>query len=205
MDSNPAGAPQPPSGSTEAPVVEKFAPTSGRATGIAALVAAVAVVVAAVVDHRVPAAMVAGAAFLAVLSWAALLRPRVWATTEALVLRNMVDTVTIPLASVHTVVVRQVMAVGVGETRYVSAAIGRSRREAIKTARAKRDRPTESYTVFVEDRILQLAEEAQQRHGIARRSDEQVALAAAVHRAWAWPEIGGLVVTGATFAALLVS
>lgn len=147
-----------------------------------------------------------GALVFGVLVWAAMLRPRVWATPEALVLRNMLDTVSIPLAAIDTVVVRQVLAVGVGDSRYVSSAIGHSWRQTIKSNRSsERPSATESYPVFVEDRITRLVEDARARHGIQRFTPEQAALADDVHRALAWPEIGVLVGSLVAFVATLVA
>lgn len=188
--------------------VEKFAATSGRILGVIALVGVVAIVVIGIVDrdHGFPAVVVTGALVFGVLVWAAMLRPRVWATPEALVLRNMLDTVSIPLAAIDTVVVRQVLAVGVGDSRYVSSAIGHSWRQTIKSNRSsERPSATESYPVFVEDRITRLVEDARARHGIKRFTPEQAALADDVRRALAWPEIGVLVGSLVAFVATLVA
>ena len=67
-----------------------------------------------------------GAAFAAIVSYAALLRPAVRVDAGALVLRNMIDTNVIPLALIDEVVVRQVLVVRADEKRYVSPAIGNS-------------------------------------------------------------------------------
>ena len=65
-----------------------------------------------------------GAAFAGILSYAALLRPAVRVDSDALVLRNMLDTNVVPLAAIDEVAVRQVLAVRADEKRYVSPAIG---------------------------------------------------------------------------------
>lgn len=175
--------------------VERFQPTSGRILGGIALVGVLAIVVIGVVDrdHGFPAPVVAGALVFGVLVWAAMLRPRVWATREHLVMRNMLHTVSIPLAAIETVVVRQVLAVSAGDDRFVSPAVGKSWRQALRSNKeAKRATATQSYPVFVEERISQLAEDARAQQGVRRFSDEQVALAADVRREWAWPEIAAL-------------
>jgi hypothetical protein len=197
-------------GATSGEPVEIFRPTSGRVTGVLGLVLVVGVVVIGLVDrtHGFPLPVVAVALVIGVLVWAAMLRPRVWATEEDLVLRNMMHTAWIPLAAIEQVVVRQVLAVSAGEKRYVSPAVGRSWRQTLKSNRARgaddpekasTDVRTPSYPDFVEERISRLAEEARARRGIGLLSDEQLALAAGVRRRWAWPELVGLVVAGVLF------
>lgn len=186
-------------------VVERFRPTSGRAVGIIALVAALVVAAVGVVEHDqgFPVPFVLGAVLVAVLAWAALLRPRVWVTSEDLVLHNMLHTARVPLAAIESVVVRQVLAVTAGERRFVSPAIGRSHRQTVHmTRRGTRPGPLDSYPTFVEDRITQLADDARARAGVAKRSAEQRALAGGVRRDWAWPEVVAL---GAAVLALVFS
>jgi hypothetical protein len=182
--------------------VERFRPTSGRIMGVLALALVAAVVVTGVLDrqHGPPLPVVAGAVVFGALVWSAMLRPRVWITESDLVLRNMLETVSIPLAAIETVVVRQVLAVSAGDARYVSPAIGNSWRQTIKSNRAtERKAPADSYPVFVEERISRLAEDARAKRGIRRFSDEQVALAADVRRRPAWPEIVVLAVATVVF------
>lgn len=182
--------------------VERFHPTSGRIMGTIALVLVAAVVVIGVLDreHGFPMPVVLGAVVFGILVWAAMLRPRVWATGDDLVMRNMLNTAHIPLAAIEQVAVRQVLAVSAGERRFVSPAIGRSFRQTVKSNR-KGPQPTatESYPVFVEERISQLADDARTQRGVRRFSEEQVALGADVRTTWAWPEIVGLVGFGAAF------
>lgn len=186
-------------------VVERFHPTSGRAIGVVALVVALAVVVVGVVEHDqgFPVPFALGAVVVAVLAWAALLRPRVWVTTEDLVLRNMLHTARVPLAAIESVVVRQVLAVSAGERRFVSPAIGRSHRQTVQmTKQGTRPAPQDSYPTFVEDRITQLADDARARAGVPKRSEQQRALAQGARSDWAWPEVVAL---GAAVVALVVS
>ena len=193
-------------GATPQPV-ERFQPTSGRILGVIALVAVLAIVVIGVVDrdHGFPAPVVTGALVFGVLVWAAMLRPRVWATREHLVMRNMLHTVSIPLAAIETVVVRQVLAVSAGDNRFVSPAVGKSWRQTLRSNKqGERDTATASYPVFVEERISQLADDARAQQGVRRFSDEQVALAAGVRRQWAWPEIAALAACVMAFVATLV-
>jgi hypothetical protein len=190
--------------------VERFQPTSGRIMGLLALAAAVGVVVLGLVDRESgsPPPVMAGAVAGGILVWAAMLRPRVWATHDDLVMRNMLHSVSIPLAAIEQVAVRQVLAVSAGEKRYVSPAIGKSWRQAVRSDGAPREpaavQATHSYPDFVQERISRLAEDARARLGVSPLSDEQVALASGVRRTWAWPEIAGLAAATAALVVLLV-
>jgi hypothetical protein len=187
--------------------VERFRPTSGRILGVLALAIALAVVVIGVVDREsgFSAPVVAAAVVVGILVWASMLRPRVWVTEQDLVMRNMLHTVCIPLAAIEQIAVRQVLAVSAGEKRFVSPAIGRNWRQAFRANRAARQpTATESYPVFVEERIAQLAEDARAQAGITLLSDEQLVLAEGVRRTWAWPEIVALVVASVAFVVTLV-
>ena len=182
--------------------VERFRPTSGRLLGVVGLVLVAALVLAGILDNdgRLPVTMIAGAVVFGALVWSAMLRPGVWVTESDLVLRNMLDTIRIPLAAIESVAVRQVLAVGAGDSRYVSPAIGHTWRQTFKSSRgAAPQTATESYPVFVEERITQLAEDARARLGVKRYSDEQVALASGVRREPAWPEIAVLAVAAVVF------
>lgn len=189
--------------------VERFRPTSGRITGAVALVVALAVVVLGFVDPGAfPGPVIAGSLVVAVLVWASTLRPRVSLTDDDLVLRNMLDTVSIPLAAIEEIAVRQVLAVRAGEKRYVSPAVGRSWRQTLKSNRADKDVTLDpalaSYPDFVEQRIRRRCEDERAQRGIQRYSDEQVALAEGVRRTPAWPEIAALAATAVAFVATLV-
>jgi hypothetical protein len=187
--------------------VERFRPTSGRVLGAVGLALVVAVVAAGVLDSDgdLPVTMIAGAVLFGALIWSAMLRPGVWVTESDLVMRNMLDTVRIPLAAIESVVVRQVLAVGAGDSRYVSPAIGQSWRQTYKSTHGAAPKTaTESYPVFVEERISHLAEEARARLGVRRYSDEQVALASGVRRQPAWAEISVLAVAGVVFVVSLL-
>ena len=176
-------------GSAESGYTEKFPPTSGRVVGVLAVLLAVALMVYAIVDGEdgLGAPYAWGAAFAAILSYAALLRPAVRVDSGGLVLRNMLDTNVIPLAAIEEVAVRQVLAVRAHEKRYVSPAIGSS---FLRTIRPRTDRSGErelTYPDYVRDRILHLADGARRRAGSGE--------VAPVSREWAWPEIAALVVT----------
>ena len=209
--------PSEPDESAEA-VVEHFVPTGGRVTGVLGLVMAAGVVVLWLVDRdSIPPVAAAGALIAGVLVWASLLRPRVSASRETLFLRNMLETIHIPLAAVDDVMVRQVLTVRVGEKKYVCPAVGRKLRKVMRAPRAapllspsmpddlqvdlgpssEPERPATDidYADHVEERVRDLVAEARQRHGIRRYSDEAEALARDVRRAPAWAEIVALVLT----------
>ncbi|WP_134764654.1 hypothetical protein [Nocardioides sp. 1609] len=176
---------------------ETFVPTSGRVYGVAAvLLGLTGAVLGLAGEGPVTWWVVALGVNFAALGWAAMLRPGVAVRDETLVLRNIVDTVRIPLAAVEEVAVRQVLAVRAGEKRYTSAAIGRKRRQLRRDDRVPRGGSAdvgrmaeESYGLFVEERIRQLAEEARTTQGIKLYGPEQAALAAGVRREPAVPEI----------------
>ena len=199
--------------------VEHFVPTGGRVSGVLALLLSAAVVVLGLVrPHDVALPVIAGALLGGILAWAALLRPRVSASAETLYLRNMVETVEVPLAAVDELVVRQVLAVRVGEKKFVSPAVGRKLRKVMKVPRpssllmpnlpesignepktSKKIATEVDYADHVESRLRTLVEDARQRHGVRRYSDEALALAGDVRRRPAWPEIVAIGVLSVVF------
>lgn len=175
----------------------RFRPTGGRVMGSLAVIAALVVVAIAASDPGVvPAPVVAGAILLGVLGWASMLWPQVSVTAEDLVLRTMVEYQRLPLAAIEDLAVRQVLAVRVGDKRYVSTAIGKSWRKAVvggKPGTPKdADKPiTEvAYVDYVEQEIRNRMEQARAEAGVGLLSDEQLALAAGVRREPAWLPIG---------------
>jgi hypothetical protein len=185
-------------------VVEDFRASSGRITGLLGMGTSLVVVVLGVAefDRGFPAAVVWAALLAGVLFWSAMLRPRVQVSGSELRLRNMLDTITLPLASIEKIGVRQVLSVRAGDRRYVSSAVGKSWRQALRSDRPLKPGQDAPYPVFVEERLSHLAEEARTRQGITLMSDEQLELAKEVRREWAWPEI---VLLGFTAAGFVVS
>jgi len=188
-------------------VVEDFQPSSGRITGVLGVGICVGIVVLGVVesDEGFPPAAVWAALFGTVLFWSATLRPRVRVTGSELRLRNMLTTISVPLASIEQIVVRQVLSVKAGDHRYISSAVGKSWRQALKQDRPRKPEEDAPYPVFVEERLHQLAEDARTKQGIALMSEEQLALARGVRREWAWPEIVLLGFTAAGFVVALLA
>ena len=207
--------------------LERFAPTGGRVVGTVGLVLAVGVVVLWVLDRDdVPAWVAAGALVGGVLVWASLLRPRVSVSRETLHLRNMLETINVPLAAVDELVVRQVLAVRVGEKKFVSPAVGHKLRKVIRAPRpgqiflptmpetmddpigpaadTERVPTTIDYVDHVEGRLRERIAEARTRHGVRPYSDEAEALARDVRREPAWAEILALGAATLLFVVALV-
>lgn len=170
---------------------EWYRGTSSWVWGILALFAAAVVIVLDLLDgwHL---AVLAGALLFALLSYVAIIRPRVGVQDGDLVLHHMYSTQRIPVAAVETVSVGRTLEVTAGGRHYISAAVGRTLRQAFKGS-GPRD-PQKNYADFVEDRVLWHASDARQAAGIQQDSPEQFALAEDVRRTWAWPWIGATVV-----------
>jgi hypothetical protein len=184
-------------------VVERFAPTSGRISGVVGLITAGVVLILAVLgwDAGTPLGVAIVALLGALLVWAAMLRPALWTTTSELVMRGMFGTHWIPLAAIDTVIVTQVLAVKVGDRRFVSPVIGYTVRQTMKSKvrdaqspSSSAPAPTQEHQAFVEARIAYVAQDARDRLGIRKGSPEQQALAAGVRHTWAWPELAAAAV-----------
>lgn len=199
-----------PAASGTSEVVERFRPTSGRLTGALGLVVAGVVLLVGVVerDRGFPLWLIAAAVLAAVLVWTSMLRPGLWATREHLVMRNMLETVTIPLAAIESYNVRQVLVVLAGDRRHVSTVLGRSWRNVALGNRRVRPGadgtlPTElPYVDWAQERLGQLIDDARAAAGVRVGSPEQVALGAAVRREPAWLPIAAV---AASVAALVVT
>ncbi len=190
--------------------VERFSATSGRVLGILTVVMAVGLVTLAVAERDESWSLSLGLAGLALgsIAWASMLRPALAIDDDRLVMRNMLDTVHVPLAAIEQIAVRQVLAVRAGEKRYVSPVVGKTRRKMRRAERgAKSEQPKQgeiAYPDFVEERIRRRAEDSRAVHGITMLSDEQLALAADVRREWSWPVIALVAVPVVLFVATLV-
>jgi signal transduction histidine kinase len=182
------------------PEIEKFRPTNNRAFGVLAVLAGAVIPVLWAVDRNagIPGWLVWASLLFGVLAFGSMLLPALWVTPERLVLRNMFETVSIPLVAVEQVAVRQVTAVRAGEKRYVSSAVGKNWRQALRGNRSAEADPTApkpanphdiAYADFVQQRIYERAIEERQRLGIANSSDEQLEAAAGIERRPMWPMI----------------
>jgi hypothetical protein len=201
---------------SEAAGVERFA-GGGRVTGVIGLLIVAGIVALAITDPGgMPLWVTAGALVVAVLIWATMLRPQVSVAEGRLVLRNMLETIRIPLAAVEELAVRQVLVVRVADKRYVCPGVGRSLRHAIRAGSADSPRITRpalgpalggstpsqaesgiAYADFIEHRIKDLVQLDRQRRGIRAYSAEAEALASEVRREPAFLEIVALAATTA--------
>lgn len=172
----------------------RFRPTSGRILGIVAVMGSAVVLVIAVADPgAVPAPLAAAVGLFGVLAWASMLWPLVSLNAEHLVLRTMVEHQRLPLAAIEELAVRQVLAVRVGDKRYVSSALGRPLRKTIRGGKPKDDAAPAGevdYVDHVEQQIRARMEQARATAGVGLLSDEQLVLAAGVRREPAWLPIG---------------
>lgn len=136
--------------------------------------------------------------FFGVLIWSAMVRPQVRLADDRLFLRDMLGTVSFPVAAVETVETRQVLVLRAGGRRFVSAAISKSLYQVLKDNRGVA-RDEKSYPNFVENRIRSRSEDERAKSGIARG---EVPLE--LHRTMAWPEIALLVLFGVGAVVLLL-
>jgi hypothetical protein len=186
------------------PAVEKFHATNGRTSGYIGLACTAVILGLAIAGWSTGRPL--GVAILALLGalliWVVMLRPGLWATDRELVLRGMYHTDTIPLAAIDRVAVGQVTAVSVGEKRYLTPVVGYSARQTVKlraaTKKAGTGAPsaTDTYQVFVEERISHLARDAR---------DRNLDPAATVRRTYAWPELAGTAVLVVAFLVWLLA
>jgi hypothetical protein len=194
--------------------VERFKPTSGMILGYVGVSAAVFTVgYVAWTVHTVTGLQVAlGAAFFGVVVWTTQLRPRATAYPRHVVLKNSLRDAHVPLASVDEVAIGQTLTLWVGDRRFVCIGIGNSFREEIRSRRrqeqslgtsrmgeltiraerANNDERAMSYQTFVVTRLEELVAQAKKeaQPGEPDRPPRTVL---------AWPEVAGLVLTGAAF------
>ena len=209
--------------------LQRFRPTNGRFTGVLGLLLCGSVGAGFVLYEPPRGALIGviACAFVAVLMWMALLRPSVSASDTELRLRTLFENVSIPLASVDTVVVRRYLLVRSGGQKYICPAISRSLRKTVRTEMKWRggasplsigpsperlgglhtevqDQYELSYPDFVEQRITHLAANDRARRGIEERSEEEYELGSQVVRRTAWLELGALAVLAVAFVVVLV-
>lgn len=179
-------------------VQERFHATNGQVSGYVGLAVTLGILVLAVLPWD--AGRPLGVAILALLGtllvWITMLRPALWATERTLVMRGLLRTDEVPLGAIDRVAVSQVLAISARGHRYLSPVVGYTARQKImdKRRRARGSytpaTAADTYQVYVEERILQLAREDRERFGPTD---------AAVRRTWAWPEIAGCVLLIAAF------
>lgn len=203
-----------------------FGSGSGRVTGVVALVLAAVIGGWSLVEGqgRGNLAVAAAAVFFAAVAWIAALRPAITVVgDDDLVLRNPLETVTVPLAAIASLDVRQVLVVRAGRRKITSSAIGRTRRQLTKdeggstsvlgsrfAARIPKiegadgdARARSSYGALVEEQLRARVQTARDLAGVEVGSEEQAALADRIERRPAVPEIVVLAVSLVVFVVLL--
>lgn len=187
--------------------------------GLTVLVALVVAGVSLVEGEGRSRLLVAAIAVLAaVLAWASMLRPALTLVGEDLVLRNMLETVTVPLAAISSIDVRQVVVVRAGRRKFTSSAIGRTRRQLNKDSgggpRLARGTKTAgaggaghagaSYGALVEQQLRARVVAACDVAGVKDGSAEQEAFVARIERQRAVPEIAAMALALLAVVVLLV-
>ena len=121
------------------PVVESFAPLSGRVLGYVAVGAGLALVVGALLTGAAPefGLMLLGVV-MCLLAWVVLLRPVVVAHANGVVLRNMVRDTFIPWSAVQRAKVLQTLQVVTPAKTYHGLGVSRSARAMMKESRPAR-------------------------------------------------------------------
>lgn len=195
--------------------VERFRPTSGQVVGHLTLGAIVVLLVYVAFDVRTLGGLRVATAlvFFGALVWAVLLRPRATAYPDELQIQNSVRDVVIPYTAIDDVTVGRVLSVWVGDDRHVCTGIGRPLRKVGQGRKrgmtsflglGHADVPDEadgtqqdavSYADFVQGRIASLVEDAKRRVASADSGTTD----ARPRYVWAWPEVIGLVGSGAAF------
>ncbi|MFI5626556.1 hypothetical protein ACIA03_24070 [Nocardioides sp. NPDC051685] len=181
---------------------EWFRNSSSTVWGILAAGAAVAVIVIDAATGWHPETTAGGALFVLV-AYAAFIRTKVGVSGGDFVLHHLYSTVRFPMAALESVSVGRTLGAYAGGRTYVSGAVGRPMREALKGSK-REHQPLSNQADFIEDRLNALAQDARDRRRIKRDSDEQFALAEDIRRSWDWPLIALTGVVAVVFAALLV-
>jgi hypothetical protein len=165
--------------------VEKFHSSGSRILGGLGIALAVAFAVALGSDglHGNDGLLLCLTGLGAVLVWAALVRPQLRLAGDRLVVRDMLASVSFPLAAVEAVEARQVVVLKAGGRKFISAAVSKSLYAVLKDNRGV-VRDPKAYPNFVENRIWSRAEDERAKLGLQRG---EVPLD--LRREPAWPEL----------------
>ncbi|MEI7055444.1 hypothetical protein WBG06_06485 [Nocardioides sp. CCNWLW239] len=180
---------------------EWFRNSSSTVWGVLSIGAAVAVIVVDAATGWHPETTAGGLLF-ALVAYAAFIRTKVGVSEGDFVLHHLYSTVRFPMAALESVSVGRTLGAYAGGRTFVSGAVGRPMREAVKGKREHK--PLSNHADFVEERLNSLAQDARDRRRIKRDSDEQFALAEDIRRSWDWPLIAVTVAVAVLFAVLLV-
>lgn len=166
-----------------ADAVTRFRPSGGTVSGYVGI--GLVLVLAAYLVLSEPSArsvrVALGLAILALLFWVSLVRPRVEAHPDTLVIRSMFRDAHIPFAAIDLVGVRQTLDVWVDDKRYTCIGIGHTLRDVRRIDRSTAGAPPRAtgYPGLVAARIESLAQAARYDAGEP----------GPVRHSWAWPEV----------------
>lgn len=180
---------------------EWFRNSSSTVWGLISMAAALVVIVLDAVTGWHLETTVGGLLF-ALVAYAAFIRTKVGVSEGDFVLHHLYSTVRFPMAALESVSVGRTLGAYAGGRTYVSGAVGRPLREAVKKNRDHK--PLSNHADFIEERLNSLAQDARDRRRIKQDSDEQFALAEDVRRRWDWPLIALTAAVAVVFAVLLV-
>ena len=146
------------------PDVEWFI-ASGRVTGFISVLLALVVLVSTLISHGSWIVVVIALLF-GLLAYVALLRPRVGLGKDELVLRQMFTTQHVSLATVTSARIGRTLVIRTEDgKRYVSPALGRSLRHALKPGAHD---PLKNYADLVEDKIMHASDTAREQREASR-------------------------------------
>jgi hypothetical protein len=165
--------------------VEKFHSSGSRILGVIGVLLALAFAAALASDglDGSDALIVCVLGFFAVLVWSAMVRPQLRLAGDRLVVRNMLTSLSFPVAAVEAVEARQVVVLRAGGRKFISAAVSKSLYQVLKDNRGVA-RDVKAYPNFVEDRIRSRSEDERAKLGL-RLGEVPLDL----RRDPAWPEI----------------
>lgn len=165
--------------------VEKFHSSGNRILGAIGVVIALVFAVALATDglQGNDGLVLCLIGFCAVLVWAAMVRPQLRLAGDRLYIRDMLTSVSFPLAAVDGVEARQVVVLKAGGRKFISAAVSKSLYSVLKDNRGVARDP-KAYPNFVENRIWSRAEDERAKLGV-QRGDVPLDL----RRDPAWPEL----------------
>lgn len=178
----------------EARVDTQWFHASGRFTGLLAELMALLVIVFGLIEGT-PVAVVLGAVLFGLLAYVAMLRPRIGIRGQRLVLRDMIATQELPLASIDSARVGRYFRASVDGKDYTSSAITRSLRQAM------RRRPGQSLAETGGNYVDLVEEQVQSSIEIAQASGWE---RGPVTRTWAWTEIGLIAAVAIAFVVTLL-
>jgi hypothetical protein len=194
---------------------QRFTPTSGTVIGWSGVAVVCGVLVFILVDDRsvVSIRFAFAVAMFGLLVWCYMLRPRLVIGPVEVELRNAFSSWFVPLADVRRVAIRTITRIYTDERHFDAVAVGRPVRSMRGRAggRAAFRMPGLNPSFSIEDTpALKRPQATLNADGVADFVTEQILHAAdearatsqtdgSPHRAWAWPELGGLALLAAGF------